>query len=104
MATIGKKESTHDALDSNNDKSKKEVSKKLYSVNGFSFTAIIEKGENGWYVGQLLEYPDVISQGKSIKELQVNLLDALKLIMEVNREETKLNYIGKKTIKRKIMA
>lgn len=104
MVTIGKKKSLDKALDSDKDKSKKGVSKKLYSVNGFSFTAIIEKGVNGWYVGQLLEYPEVISQGKSIKELQVNLLDALKLIMEVNREETKLNYIGKKTIKRKILA
>ena len=104
MATVDKKKSLPVEMDYAKDKSKKDIAKKLYSVNGFSFTAIIEKGVNGWYVGQLLEYPDVISQGKSIKELQVNLLDALKLIMEVNREETNLNYIGKKTLKRKILS
>ena len=35
--------------------------KKLKHIN---FTAIIEKSEDGWYVGQLEELPEVISQGK----------------------------------------
>ena len=36
-------------------------SKKLKHID---FTAIIEKSEDGWFVGQLEEFPDVISQGK----------------------------------------
>ena len=33
-------------------------------------TAIIEQGENGWLVGHLKEFPEVIDQGKTIEELQ----------------------------------
>jgi len=40
-------------------------------------TAVIEQGENGWLVGQLEELPAVISQGKTIEALKLNLLDAL---------------------------
>ncbi len=48
------------------------------------FTAIIEKSEDGWYVGQLEEMPAVLTQGKTIKELKDNLLDALRLMLEAN--------------------
>ncbi len=50
------------------------------------FTAVIQKSDDGWYVGQLQEYPEVISQGRTIQELKVNLLDALELIVAHNRE------------------
>ena len=49
------------------------------------FTAIIEKSEDGWYVGQLEELPEVISQGKTIDELKINLQDALELIISHQR-------------------
>ena len=50
------------------------------------FTAIIEQGENGWLVGQIEEVPAAMSQGKTIKELKENLLDALRLILDTNKE------------------
>jgi len=59
------------------------------------FTAIIEKGENGWYVGQIEEIPAAISQGETIEELKDNLLDALKLVLEANKELTEKEYSGK---------
>jgi predicted RNase H-like HicB family nuclease len=46
-------------------------------------TIIIEKGENGYYVGQIQEYPAALSQGKTIHELKENLKDALKLLLTV---------------------
>ena len=52
--------------------------KKLKHID---FTAIIEKSEDGWYVGQLEELPEVISQGKTIEELKSNLQDALELVI-----------------------
>jgi predicted RNase H-like HicB family nuclease len=45
------------------------------------FIATIEKGEDGFYVSQINEIPAAISQGKTISELNVNLLDALNLIL-----------------------
>ena len=73
--------------------------KKLKHIN---FTAIIEKSEDGWYVGQLEELPEVISQGKTIEELKNNLQDALELIINHQRETTLSLYQGKKFIRRKL--
>ncbi len=66
------------------------------------FTALIEKSEDGWYVGQLEEMPEVLSQGKTIDELMENLEDALLLFFEAQKEETVKNYSGKKYIRRKL--
>lgn len=62
------------------------------------FTAIIEKGENGWFVGQVEEIPAALAQGKTIEEVKYNLLDALKLILEVNKELTEKEYVNKATV------
>jgi predicted RNase H-like HicB family nuclease len=67
-----------------------------------SFTALIEKSDDGWYVGQLEEIPEVLSQGKTIKELMENLKDALTVFIQVQKEETAKNYIGKRYIRRKL--
>ena len=61
-----------------------------------NFNAIIEKSEDGWYVGQLEELPEVISQGKTIQDLKQNLQDALELIITLSL------YQGKKFIRRKL--
>ncbi|MBI4645344.1 MAG: type II toxin-antitoxin system HicB family antitoxin [Bacteroidia bacterium] len=68
----------------------------------FQLTAIIEKSDDGWYVGQLQEIPAVISQGKTIQELLENLHDALELLIDTQREMTLKEYSGKKIIKRKL--
>jgi predicted RNase H-like HicB family nuclease len=67
------------------------------------FTAIIEKSEDGWYVGQVEEMPAAISQGKTIAELKENLLDALRLLMEVNRESVESEYKGKSVIREELV-
>ena len=66
------------------------------------FTAIIEKGENGWYVGQVEELPAAMSQGETIEELKENLLDALRLLLDTNKEITEKEYFGKITIKEEL--
>lgn len=66
------------------------------------FTAIIEKSDDGWYVGQLEELPEVISQGKTVQELTQNLQDALDLVISNARETTLSLYQGKKYIRRKL--
>jgi predicted RNase H-like HicB family nuclease len=68
------------------------------------FTAIIEKSDDGWYVGQLEEMPAVLSQGKTIKELKENLLDALNLLFEANREATSSNYVNKIVVREQLTA
>jgi predicted RNase H-like HicB family nuclease len=66
------------------------------------FTALIEKSEDGWYVGQLEEMPEILSQGKTVKELMDNLKDALALFLQTQKEDTVKNYSGKRYIRRKL--
>jgi len=55
-------------------------------------------------VGQLEEFPEVISQGKTIRELKQNLQEALELIIEHQREATLSLYHGRKYIRRKLIS
>ncbi len=38
--------------------------------------------DDGWYVGKLQEIPGEFSQGETIEELEENIEDAYKLLME----------------------
>jgi predicted RNase H-like HicB family nuclease len=67
------------------------------------FTAIIEKDENGVYVGQIEEVPAAIAQGDTLEELRENLQDALELVFEVNRDEVEAGYEGKLFFKEEIV-
>lgn len=66
------------------------------------FTAIIERDDDGIYVGQIEEVPAAISQAESLEELKENLQDALELIFSINREEVEANYEGKIFFKERI--
>lgn len=66
-------------------------------------TIIVEKGENGFLIGQIQEYPPVMSQGKTIDELKNNLKDALKLFLEVQAEQIENDYSKRKTVKRRLI-
>jgi predicted RNase H-like HicB family nuclease len=50
-------------------------------------TIVIKKGESGYLVGQLKEFPAVFTQGKTMKELKDNIKDALELYFEDLREQ-----------------
>lgn len=65
-------------------------------------TAIIEQGENGWLVGQIEEVPAVISQGKTVEEVKANLLDALELLLQTQREITGRDYEGRTVIREQL--
>jgi predicted RNase H-like HicB family nuclease len=65
------------------------------------YTAIITKTSQG-YIGQCEQLPEALSQGATIEELLKNLSDAIKLVLEVKKDETLKAYKGKKIIRRKI--
>ena len=58
-----------------------------------SYTAVIEKTKDGWYVGQIQEHPEAITQGKTIEELESNLSDALKEVLEM-KSAPSLKFLG----------
>ncbi len=54
--------------------------------------------DDNWYVGRLKEIPGVFSQGETIEELEENIKDAYRMMMEdevVNPDkEVKIKEIG----------
>lgn len=67
-----------------------------------NYRAIIEKSDDGFYVGQVQEVPEAIAQGTTMDELKKNLLDALRLVIDYNYEQTLNQYKGRKIIRRKL--
>jgi predicted RNase H-like HicB family nuclease len=49
-------------------------------------TAVFEPAAEGGYSCFIEEIPAAISQGETIKEAKANLLDALKLVLQCQRE------------------
>jgi predicted RNase H-like HicB family nuclease len=59
--------------------------------------------ESGWFVGQIEEFPAAISQGETIDDVKANLLDALDLLLETQREELNNYYESQNVIKDKLI-
>jgi predicted RNase H-like HicB family nuclease len=65
-----------------------------------TFEATIEKCDK-WYIGWVEAVPGAFSQGRTIKEVQENLKEAVQLILET-QSELKEKGAGGKILKRKI--
>jgi len=65
------------------------------------FEATIEKRDK-CYIGWIDEVPGAFSQGRTIKEVEENLAEAVLLVLEAERE-LKNKDLGSKTYKKKII-
>lgn len=54
-------------------------------------TAVFEPAKEGGYTCFVEEVPAAISQGETLEEAKANLLDALKLVLECQREMAERN-------------
>jgi predicted RNase H-like HicB family nuclease len=66
------------------------------------FTAVFERGEDGWWVASCLEVPEAITQDKTIEEVRENLKDATHLVLEVRRESAEKQREGREMIRESI--
>lgn len=48
---------------------------------------VLEKDRHGGWAAQCVEIPGAISQGETVEEALANVEDAIRLILEVRREE-----------------
>ena len=55
------------------------------------FTAVFEPAKEGGYTYFVEEIPAAISQGETLSEARSNLLDALKLVLECQRDLAEKN-------------
>lgn len=53
----------------------------------FGFTAIYTPIEDGWYLAQVLELPEAITQGETLDEAREMLADAVREVLDLRREE-----------------
>jgi len=60
-------------------------------------TAVFEEAEEGGYLAFIEELPGVNTQGESLDEAKINLLDALELVMDTQRTLSK-KTLGNKTV------
>jgi predicted RNase H-like HicB family nuclease len=51
------------------------------------FTAIIEEGDNGWWVATSPEVPVAVGQGRTVDAAREDLAAAISLVLEYQREQ-----------------
>ena len=64
-----------------------------------NFTVIIEKDEDGYYVGSVPTLKGCHTQGKTIDELLKNIKEAIELCLEVEGEVPEEQFIGIQQVK-----
>ena len=65
-------------------------------------TAIFEQ-DGEWWIGYVEELPGANTQGKTLEEARENLHDAVRLILETNRELTRRETEGKQVIREELL-
>jgi predicted RNase H-like HicB family nuclease len=63
------------------------------------FTAVFERGEQGWWVATCPEIPGAVSQGKTIDEAREMLRDAIELLLEVRRKKGAKEHAGREVVR-----
>jgi predicted RNase H-like HicB family nuclease len=66
-----------------------------------SFTAVFQKVKEG-YIGIVEELPGANTQGATLRETRKNLKEAIRLVLEANRQLAQDEFIGKKVIREKL--
>ena len=57
-----------------------------FSLHAVNLTAVFIPAEEGGYTAFVEEIPGAITQGETIEEARENLVDALRMVLECNRQ------------------
>jgi len=66
-----------------------------------SFTAVFQKVKEG-YIGFVEELPGANTQGSTLKETRENLKEAIRLVLEANKQLVEEEITGKKVLREKL--
>ncbi len=66
------------------------------------FTAVFQKEEE-WWIGYVEELPGANTQGRTLEEARENLKEAVRLIIEANRELAERELEGKEVIREEFL-
>ncbi|MCK4239833.1 MAG: type II toxin-antitoxin system HicB family antitoxin [Candidatus Lokiarchaeota archaeon] len=60
------------------------------------FNLVIERDEDGYYIGSIPELPGCHTQAKSLDELQKRIIESIQLYLEVDKDKLYLKRYSKK--------
>jgi predicted RNase H-like HicB family nuclease len=66
-----------------------------------SFTAVFQKVKEG-YIGFVEELPGANTQGSTLKEARENLKEAVRLVLDANKQLVEEEIAGKKVLREKL--
>ncbi|MEA1945434.1 MAG: type II toxin-antitoxin system HicB family antitoxin [Euryarchaeota archaeon] len=66
------------------------------------FTAVFER-DGDWWIGYVEELPGANTQGRTLEEARENLKEAVALVIEANRELTRIEVMGKDAIREELL-
>jgi len=66
-----------------------------------SFTAVFQKVKEG-YIGFVEELPGANTQGSTLNEARKNLKEAIRLVLEFNKQLVEEEIAGKKVLREKL--
>ena len=64
-----------------------------------TLTAVFEKSPYG-YIGYVEEFPGANTQGETLEETKRNLIEAIQLVLEANRQLAEEEIAGRETIEK----
>jgi predicted RNase H-like HicB family nuclease len=64
------------------------------SAIGREFYVIIERDEDGYYVGEVPQLRACYSQGRTLDELMANIREVIEMCLEEGSEETLPEFVG----------
>lgn len=63
------------------------------------YTVLVEKGEDGYLLGEVMELPGCHTQAKTMDQLNSRLREAISLYLEVNMPaKIRSNFVGMQSI------
>ena len=66
------------------------------------FTAVYQAAEEGGYIALAEEVPGAITQGETLDEARANLAEAIQLVLDANREQSRLELADGRIIRETI--
>lgn len=67
-----------------------------------TFTAVFEQG-SGWWIGYVEELPGANTQGRTLEEARSNLKEAVRLVIEANRELARREAEGRDVVREELV-
>ena len=64
----------------------------MRAMEDLGFTVVYTPIEDGWYMAQVLELPEAISQGETLEETREMIRDAVRELLEIRREEAERQF------------